>query len=104
MADTPSGFVIYDSIFVGEVAGGTSAAVLPTVVSSLVYLRAPNSNVGDVYVGGAGVTIPQGTTDATSGVELSPGDNFGPLPISNLNLLYRICDNAGDDLVYMVVV
>jgi hypothetical protein len=32
---------------------------------------------------------------------LDAGDETPLLPAQNLNQFYRICDNAGDDLVYI---
>ena len=48
------------------------------------------------------MTVPDGTTDTTSGFELVAGDALPLLPVANMNVLWRICDNAGDDLLYMV--
>ena len=55
----------------GEVAGSTTAAQLPDVPFSTAWLKAVNSNAGDVYIGDSGVTLPDGMTDATTGIELS---------------------------------
>ncbi len=87
----------------GERAGSATAVQLPTVAGSLVYITALASNAGNVYLGAAGVTVPNGTTDTTSGLELTPGAMIGPLPIDNLNRLYMICSNAGDDVTYLVL-
>lgn len=86
----------------GEVQGVTSATQLPSVAGKLAVLKARLSNTGNVYIGAAGVTIPNNTTDTTSGLELTPGDSV-ILPIANLNQLYRICDNTTDGLTYMVL-
>lgn len=85
----------------GEIAGSATAAVCPTLACLMVKFRAAYSNAGNVYLGFAGVTKPDGSTDTTTGWELGPGDETGWLPCSNLNEFYRICDNAGDDLVYL---
>jgi hypothetical protein len=85
----------------GEHAGSASAHQLPDVACSMVWIKAVGSNAGNVYVGAAGVTAVNGTGDATSGIELDAGEMIGPLPLDNLNRLYIICDNAGDDIVYM---
>lgn len=87
----------------GELAGSTTAAIFPTVACTMAWIKAVASNAGKVYVGGAGVTKPDGSTDTTTGFELGPGEVLGPLAIDNLNRLYRICDNAGDDLTYFVL-
>ena len=93
----------YGKVTSGERAGSATAVALPSVEARLIWISAVSSNAGDVYIGGAAVTVPQGTTDTTAGYELNPGDKIGPLPLSNLNLLYIICDNAGDDITYLVL-
>jgi hypothetical protein len=69
----------------------------------MVMLQAVGDNAGNVYYGGAGVTIPNGTADTTSGLRLTPGQKSPWLPTANLSKLYIICDNAGDDIVYHCV-
>ena len=87
----------------GEIQGSATVAVLPTITVPLsVRFRALSTNNGNVYLGIlAGTTKPDGTTDATSGWELDAGQEI-ELQVANLNELYRICDNAGDDLVYLI--
>ncbi len=87
----------------GEVAGSASAKQLPDIDCRMVKFKATNSNAGDVYIGASGVTVPNGTQDTTSGLELQPGDDSGWILIDNLNKLYLIGDNAGDDLTYLVL-
>lgn len=87
----------------GELAGSATALQLPDIPCSMVMFKAASSNAGNVYIGGAGVTKVDGTTDATTGLELAAGNNTGWIPVSNLNVFYRICDNAGDDLTYLAV-
>ena len=55
-----------------------------------------------MYVGFAGVTKAADTTTTTAGMELAAGQETGWIPVGNLNELYIICDNAGDDILYMV--
>lgn len=93
----------YGTIACGEVAGSAVAAQLPDVACNYARIKACLSNVGNVYVGGAGVTKPDGTTDTTTGLGLAPGEDTGWLPIANLNKLYVICDNATDDLTYLAL-
>lgn len=88
----------------GELAGSASATQMPSIACSLVVFKAVASNAGNVYVGVSGVTKPDGTTDTTTGYELQPGESTPWLPVSNLNVFYRICDNAGDDLTYLALV
>lgn len=88
----------------GELAGTTSALQCPSVTARYVRLKARADNAGGVYLGRSNaVTVPDGTTDVTTGFELAAGDETGWLPLSNLNQLWRICNNAGDDLVYWVL-
>lgn len=87
----------------GELQGSATALQCPTVTSVYVRFKACVSNAGNVYIGGASVTKPDGTTDTTTGLELTPGDDTGWLPASNVNKFYRICDNAGDDCVYLIL-
>ena|SRR3990167_1857123 len=93
----------YKSVISGEIQGGTTAAQLPDIACSRVKFRALASNSGNVYIGGAGVTIPDGVTDETSGLELDAGQDTGWIDIPNLNLLYVITDNNGDDLSYIAL-
>ena len=93
----------YGKIQVGEVSGSATAVVLPSVECSLVVIKAVSTNAGGVYVGGSGVTVVNTTTDTTSGLELEAGDSTPWIPISNLNLLFIICDNAGDDITYLAL-
>lgn len=99
-----SPFEVFNVIKHGEIAGSATAKQLPDIPCCMVRFSAPNGNVSDVYIGGAGVTVPEGTQDITSGLELMPGDHSGWLLISNLNLLYIICDAAGDDLSYLALI
>ncbi len=90
----------YTLVVCGELAGSVAAAQGPNVACAYVVVKALVSNVGNVYVGvGNTITKPDGATDTTTGIELCPGD-VHLFEVSNLNLLWRICDNAGDDLTY----
>lgn len=91
------------TVAVGERQGSATAVQMPTVSAKFVRVKAVVSNAGNVYLGGSGVTKPDGTTDTTTGLELAPGDDSGWLPASNLNVFYIICDNATDDVTYMVL-
>ena len=93
----------YDSVASGELQGSATALQLPDIPCRAVFFTAIASNAGKVCLGGPGVTLPDGTTDTTSGIELQAGDMTPFIPISNLNKLFRICENAGDDLTYFLV-
>lgn len=90
-------------IATGEVQGGTTAFKMPDVPCVMVRIRALSSNSGNVYIGGSAVTRPDGETDETSGFELDAGQDTDWLPVENLNKLYMICDNNGDDIVYIAL-
>ena len=100
-------FQVYTRCVSGEVAGSTSAALLPNVPCRLVVIKALSDNAGNVYIGGvadngtANVTVPGGTTDTTSGMPLAASESV-TLYVDNLNKMSYICDNAGDDFAYIV--
>lgn len=87
----------------GELAGATSATQMPSVAAKMVKFKAEYDNAGRVYIGASGVTKADGSTDITTGLQLSPGEETPWLLVSNINVFYRICDNAGDDLTYIVM-
>ena len=75
---------------------------MPDISCSKVKFKAVASNSGNVYIGGAGVTkVAGGANNETAGYELDAGQETDWLSVDNLNKLYRICDNAGDELVYI---
>ena len=92
--------ILNTKIVSGELIGTTSATQLPDIPCNRVTLKAEQGNAGFVYLGGAGVTKKDGSTDATTGIQLDASEQI-TLEISNLNLLYRIADATGDDLVYI---
>lgn len=93
----------YGTVACGEVAGATSATQMPSVACRLVRVKAHADNAGKVNLGGSGVTKVDGSTDTSTGLQLSAGDDTGWIPVTNLNLFYRICDNAGDDVTYLAL-
>lgn len=93
----------YGNVYMGEHAGSTSVVRLPSRTCKMVMFVAPNSNTGDVYIGGSGVTVAAGTTTTTAGYELQAGAQTPWIPVRNMNLFYMICDGAGDDLLWMAV-
>lgn len=103
ISGTPFGYPRGTGIASGELDGETAATQLPNIPCTLVRFKALANNAGNIYLGSAGVTAADGTTDTTTGLQLAAGDDTGWIPLTNLNLLYRICDNAGDDLTYLVI-
>lgn len=92
-----------NNVKTGELQGSATALQLPDVSCVMVKFKARDDNAGNVYLGIAGVTKPDGTTDTTTGYQLDANQETEWIPISNLNVLYRICDNAGDDLTYIAL-
>jgi hypothetical protein len=87
----------------GEVAGSVTSGALPSVACKLALLKARSTNAGSVYVGVGTATKADGSTDATTGLELATGESTPWIPVDNLSRLARICDNAGDALTYLVI-
>ena len=54
-------FPVYQSVVSGELQGSTSALQLPDIPCRLVVFTALSDNAGAVYLGGAGVTVPNGS-------------------------------------------
>jgi len=94
---------VYTGVASGELAGSATAVQLPDISCKQVKFKARYINTGKVYLGGPGVTAPNGVTDTTSGLSLSPGEETGWIPIDNLSRLYRICDSANDHLTYLAL-
>jgi len=93
----------YSAVLTGEIACGTVAAQLPSVACRLVRLSARANNAGAVYLGGPGVTRPDGATDTTTGFELLAGDDTGWLPVDSLAVFWCIGVLAGSGLTYLAV-
>lgn len=88
----------------GEAAGSATAAAFTSRAAKWVRFIAANDNAGSVYIGGSTVTKKAGTTTSTAGWALEPGKE-SPLiriPLDDFARLYRICDNAGDDVMYLL--
>jgi hypothetical protein len=92
-----------NSFHSGELAGVLSATQNPDVGCQFVKFFAKDDNVGNVWLGGPGVTVGDGTTDTTTGVPLAKGKESPWIPVNNVHETYRICDNVGDVCYYMVV-
>lgn len=94
---------LFATVKTGELAGSASAVQMPDKPCSRARVKACNDNTGAVCVGFSNsVTLPDGTTDTTTGFPLYAGDDTGWIEITNLNLLYYI-SATGDDLVYWTI-
>lgn len=86
----------------GELAGSATAVQMPDIACRYVKFKAEASNAGKVYIGtSSSASVANGSTDTTTGYELSAGEETPIMFVTNLNKFWRICDNAGDDLTYM---
>lgn len=96
----------FQIIETGEIAGNASATAMPTLRCKWVKFKAQSDNAGKVYIGiTSSLTKAAGTEDRTTGWALSAGQETDWLPAKggDLALFYRICDNAGDDLIYIAL-
>lgn len=88
----------------GEYAGATSASQLAAQACSWVKFKAEYNNAGRVYLSAAStVAKASGTNTTTTGWQLSAGEETPWIPAANVNQFWRICDNAGDALVFMAL-
>ena len=94
----------FTSVKSGVVQGGTTAAQMPDIPCNRVNIKALTNNATNVYIGGAGVTIPGASTNETGGFTLDAGQETGWMDIPNLNVLYMITDVNGDDVSYLALV
>lgn len=83
----------------GEVAAATQATQFPTALQmpcKRVYLRARSNNgTHSPFIGfTSGVTTADGTTDATTGIELAAGDQPLIIDIQHTNQIYYICSST----------
>jgi len=88
----------------GEIQGSASAVQLPDVPCYMVKFKSAGGNSGSFYIGGAGVTIPDGTADTTSGFEIEKGEQTDWIPVNNLNVFYLISSHATDELTYLALI
>ena len=95
--------VFCNQVISGEIQGGTTAAQFPDIPCVKVNIKALVDNATNVYIGGEGVTVPNGSTDQTSGFTLDAGQETGWIEIDNLNRFWMITDVNGDDVTYLVL-
>ena len=87
----------------GELAGSITPKNFPNIDVEAVKVKAVISNAGNVYVGRGGVRAVTATDREDVGYELPAGDETPWLFISNLDELFIIGDNAGDDVTYIAL-
>ena len=95
---------IMDEVATGQLAGSATAAQMPAIESKMVNIKSQVANAANIYIGASGVTVVSAdTTNTTTGLVLDAGQETGWIPVDNLDTFYYICDNASDELTYMVI-
>ena len=96
--------VAYTKIQSGELAGIAASTQMPSITCQLVCFKAATSNTGNVYIGASSsVTVEDGATDTTTGIELDAGDSTPWLPVDNLNRFAYICSSTADNVTYLAL-
>ena len=87
----------------GQVSGSATAQQLPNVPYVRGVIKAEITNAGNVYIGSSSAVtvISDATTNTTTGFQLDAGQEL-PILGTNLNQLWNISDNVGDDITYVV--
>lgn len=101
------GYIAHTKAITGEVAGSATAVQIPAALRTpckRVIIRAVSGNAGSVFIGfTAGVTVADGTSDATTGFELAATDPPLIIDIQNTDQIFYICTNAGDDFTICIL-
>ena len=87
----------------GEINIAATATQLSNIPCQMVMLQGRTGNTGNITYAIAGVTVPDGTADVTSGITLTPGAMSPWIPCTNLNQFWAIAGTANDDLIYHCV-
>jgi len=88
----------------GELEGNAAATQFPSRDCEIICVQANKDNGAHlVYIGGEGVTIPDGTADETSGIYLAAGEKTPWLAVRNTDALWYICSNILADLHYVAI-
>lgn len=98
---TPYTTVKSGELAIGTAAGGTATA---SIACKLVRFKARHANLGTVFLGGGTtVTVPDGTTDVTTGLSMIAGEDTGWIPASNTNQFYFISSGTANAVTYLAV-
>jgi hypothetical protein len=90
---------IVGNMSTGEFTLSGSAQQLPDVTCERVTIKALSTNTHSMYVGGAGVTAANGTTDLTTGLELAKSEEI-TLEVPTMQQLWVI-GTAAEGLTYI---
>ena len=86
----------------GVVVCGTVRTAVPVPTSTrILYVKALATNTGKIYFGGPTVTNTVGSTNATTGYELRPGDPMPLVPTTDASSFFVIGTQAGDGVTYL---
>lgn len=93
------GYIAHTKGISGEVAASTTAVQFPTALQSpckrVILVPRANNGTHSPYIGvSTSVTTADGTTDATTGIELSVSSGQLILDVQNTNQLYYICSST----------
>lgn len=96
------GFPIFDGIArQGELISPGTVVQFPAVQAGIVLVKALAGNTTPVYIGGVlGTTLPNGTTDTTTGIELDLGESEYFF-VKQLSDLFLIAETSGDGVTYI---
>jgi len=87
----------------GERQGSLTAVQMATRECQGVRFRALLANTGNIYLGkSSSVTVPQGTTNSTTGIEVGPGEYSPHFACYNLDEFWVIFTVAADKLTYFL--
>ncbi|HYE59432.1 MAG TPA: hypothetical protein VD948_13045 [Rhodothermales bacterium] len=99
------GYIGYSIPFTGEVQGATSATQFPSAsrrACKRVTITARSDNSGSVFIGfSSSLTAPNGTSDATTGIELIAGQSI-TFHIPHTELIWYICSDTTDDFTFLI--
>jgi len=105
-----TGYIGHTRPISGEAAPSTVATQLSTSLQTTckrVYLRATSTNTAtgnSVYVGfTSGVTPPDKSSDATTGIELAPSDPALWIDIQNTNQIWYISGSTNAGLTVLIL-
>ena len=99
----PNGQEYFDSPKTGEIALTSVSQQLPNISCYQVKFKARAINAVPVYIGPSGTTIGDGSTDATTGFELSAKEETGFVPVRNLNEFYALASAGVGQLTYLAL-
>ncbi len=86
----------------GEINVTTGNQTLPAKEMNRVWFKAPKANSGFVYIGWGSATVPDGSTNETSGWQLDKQEEIGPINADNLSQFSVIGTDGDDSLLYFV--